>query len=201
MLVLLPGAMDSVASRLVAVGNNAFQQEETKVLFIDFTWIFWWKLWSFYVRTVSSSLSLGGSALQEVGSLWSHRGDATAEIFATSETRRLGQVNFRKDFWDGYWGQRKNWPIADCHVPGNDPRNNCGTHFGSSSLLVTKVAFRPPFKRFREYSKSPGYLKEGKLGWSWREGTASEFRQRSSKIYHLAVRVLKLTLNLVIFTS
>ena len=29
--------MDSVASRLVAVGNNAFQQEETKVLLIDFT--------------------------------------------------------------------------------------------------------------------------------------------------------------------
>ena len=26
--------MDSVASRLVAVGNNAFQQEETKVLLI-----------------------------------------------------------------------------------------------------------------------------------------------------------------------
>lgn len=36
-VVLLPGAMDSVASRLVAVGNNAFQQEETKVLLIDFT--------------------------------------------------------------------------------------------------------------------------------------------------------------------
>lgn len=28
------GTMDSVASRLVAVGNNAFQQEETKVLVI-----------------------------------------------------------------------------------------------------------------------------------------------------------------------
>ena len=32
--------MDSVASRLVAVGNNAFQQEETKVLLIDFTCFF-----------------------------------------------------------------------------------------------------------------------------------------------------------------
>ena len=183
--------MDSVASRLVAVGNNAFQQEETKVLLIDFTWILWWKLWSFFMQTVSSSLSRGGSALQEVGSLWSHNGDAIPEIFATSKTRRLGRGNFRKDFWDGYKGQGKNWPIADRHVPGNDPRYNCGTHFGSSSLLGTEVAFRPPFKRCRDYSKSPGYFKEGKLGWSWREGTVSEFRQRSSKIYHLAVPVLK----------
>ena len=30
--------------------------------------------------------------------------------------------------------------IADQRVPGNDPRNNCGTHFGTSSLQVTKVA-------------------------------------------------------------
>ena len=171
--------MDSVASRLVAVGSNAFQQEETKVLLIDFTWILWWKLWRFYMSTVPSSLSRGGSALQEVGSLWSHNGDATAEIFVTSEPRkRLGRVNFHKDFWDGYKGQGKNWPIADWHVPGNDPRNNCGTHFGSSSLLGTEVANRPPFKRCRDYSKSSSYLKEGKLGWSWREGTVSEFKQR-----------------------
>ena len=28
--------------------------------------------------------------------------------FATLDTRRrLGQVNFRKDFWDCYWGQEK----------------------------------------------------------------------------------------------
>jgi len=30
-MVVFPGTMDSVASRLVAVGSNAFQQEETKV--------------------------------------------------------------------------------------------------------------------------------------------------------------------------
>ena len=60
----------------------------------------------------------------------------------------------------------EHWPIADWHVPGNDPRYNCGTHFGSSFLLFTKVANRPPFKRCRGYSTSPGYLKEGKLGWS-----------------------------------
>ena len=35
-----------------------------------------------------------------------------------------------------------------------------------------------PFKPFRDYPKSPCYLKEGNLGWSWREGTAPEFRHR-----------------------
>ena len=29
-----------------------------------------------------------------------------------------------------------------------------------------------PFKPFRDYPKSPSYLKEGNLSWSWREGTA-----------------------------
>ena len=34
-------------------------------------------------------------------------------IFATLEKKKnLGCVNFRKDFWDGFWVQRKNWPIA-----------------------------------------------------------------------------------------
>ena len=32
------------------------------------------------------------------------------------------------------------WPIADQRVPCNDPRINCGTHFGTSSRLVSKVA-------------------------------------------------------------
>ena len=36
--------------------------------------------------------------------------------------------------------RKKNWPIADRRVPSNDPRNTCGTHFGSSSLLVFQVA-------------------------------------------------------------
>ena len=30
------------------------------------------------------------------------------------------------------------WPIADRHVTSNGPRNDCGTHFGSSSLFVSK---------------------------------------------------------------
>ena len=39
--------------------------------------------------------------------------------FATLETRKK-LVNFRKDFWD-YWGQKKNWPIADGRIPSNLP--------------------------------------------------------------------------------
>ena len=50
-------------------------------------------------------------------------------VFAKLETRgELDRVNFRKDVWDWYW-----------RVPSNNPRNNCGTYFGSSSLLVSKV--------------------------------------------------------------
>ena len=64
-----------------------------------------------------------------------------SDMFGTLETtRKLDRVNFCKDFWDCYEGQGKNWPIAVEHVPSNDPRINCGTHFGSSSLLVFEVA-------------------------------------------------------------
>ena len=45
--------------------------------------------------------------------------------------RKLSRVNFRK-------GTGKNWPIADRCVPSNDPRNNCGTYSGSSSLAFLK---------------------------------------------------------------
>ena len=43
---------------------------------------------------------------------------------------KLDRVNFRKDFRDSYYR---------C-VISNNPRNNCGTYFGSSSLLASKVA-------------------------------------------------------------
>ena len=56
--------------------------------------------------------------------------------------------------WQGDWAEwlfakrsgtvakdrEKNWPIADRRVPSNDPINTCGTHFLSSSLLLSKVA-------------------------------------------------------------
>ena len=46
--------------------------------------------------------------------------------FTTLETKRnLGCVNFRKDVWDGFWGQRKNWPIAEWRVIRNNFRNLC----------------------------------------------------------------------------
>ena len=41
--------------------------------------------------------------------------------------------------WVCYKGQEKNWPIADLRVLSNDPRSNCGTHLGSSSLLDSRV--------------------------------------------------------------
>ena len=36
--------------------------------------------------------------------------------------------------------RKGNWPIADHLVPSNDPRNNFGTHFCSSSPPFSKVA-------------------------------------------------------------
>ena len=63
---------------------------------------------------------------------------------ATVETRKLGRVNFHKDFLDCCLGQGKKLAnsrkITEQRVPSNDPRNNCGTHFFSSSLLISKVA-------------------------------------------------------------
>ena len=37
--------------------------------------------------------------------------------------------------------REKNWPIADRRVSTNDPRNNCGMHFGSRSLLISKLQY------------------------------------------------------------
>ena len=35
------------------------------------------------------------------------------ECITWETKRKLGPVNFCKDFWDCYWGQGKNWPIAE----------------------------------------------------------------------------------------
>ena len=35
------------------------------------------------------------------------------ELIALETRRKMGQVNFRKDFWDCYHTEKKNWPIAD----------------------------------------------------------------------------------------
>ena len=62
---------------------------------------------------------------------------------ATLETRRkLGRVNFCKDFWECYYigTGEKSANSADRCVISNNPRNNCGTHVGSRSILFSKKA-------------------------------------------------------------
>ena len=74
-----------------------------------------------------------------------------------SKSRKTGEILFRLNFRhfrnDKKTGscklsqrllglllrRRKKWPIADRRVHSSNPRNNCGTHFGSSSLRVPKV--------------------------------------------------------------
>ena len=53
------------------------------------------------------------------------------------------------------------------------------------------------FLIFRPYTKSPSYLKGEKFCWNWRGGPRP-ISERESKIYRLAVPVLKSTQNLVI---
>ena len=67
---------------------------------------------------------------------------------------------------------------------------------GNANENVTEKLTSRSLKLFRPYTKSPIYFKIRKLGWNWREGTASEFRE--SKIYHLAVPFIQSTQNLVI---
>ena len=51
----------------------------------------------------------------------------------------LANLTFAKTYGTVTRDREKNWPIADGRVPSNNPRNNCGTHFGSSSLVVSNV--------------------------------------------------------------
>ena len=48
-----------------------------------------------------------------------------------------------------------------------------------------------PFKLFRDYPKSPRYLKEGNLGLSSEEKGPCPSSDRDGRIYHVAVPVLK----------
>ena len=45
-------------------------------------------------------------------------------------------------------------PIADWHVPSNDPTNNCGTHFGSSPLLASRMA-NENYNRRKNFKSRP----------------------------------------------
>ena len=67
-------------------------------------------------------------------------------------------------------------------MPPRSAKNSSGTTYSDETKLrnydgdVNKnLAGKKtphPFKPFCDYPKSPSYLKEGNLSWSWREGTA-----------------------------
>ena len=61
--------------------------------------------------------------------------------------RNLACVNFRKDFWDSFWGQRKNWPIAERRVIRNNTRNLCESWVGPAwfSFLKFCLSFNSLF--------------------------------------------------------
>ena len=56
------------------------------------------------------------------------------------------------------------------------------SHNGDVHENVTEKWTPHPFKPFHHFPKSPCYLKEGNLGWNWREGAAPEFRQRRQNL-------------------
>ena len=60
--------------------------------------------------------------------------------FASLETKRnVACVNFPKYFWDGFWVQRKNWPIAERRVIRNNFQKSLRKLSGPSLFLVSKV--------------------------------------------------------------
>ena len=55
--------------------------------------------------------------------------------FTTLEMRwKLFQVNFRKDFGDCHWRQRKNWPIAGQRIFNDNPGSLCKSKLSQGSL-------------------------------------------------------------------
>ena len=56
--------------------------------------------------------------------------------------KETGRVNFCKDFWDCYYigTGEKSANSADRCVISNNPRNSCGTHVGSRSILFSEKA-------------------------------------------------------------
>ena len=53
--------------------------------------------------------------------------------------RNWAEFTFAKTSRTVYRDRETHWPIAERRVSSKDPRLNCGTHFGSGSLLVSKV--------------------------------------------------------------
>jgi len=66
-----------------------------------------------------------------------------AFLFATLPQKREGnwtELTFAKTSGTVIRGKEKKMANSSTVRPSNDPRNHCGTHFVSSSLLVSKVA-------------------------------------------------------------
>ena len=59
--------------------------------------------------------------------------------FRNEREGNWAEVTFAKASGTVVGDREKNWPIAYRRVPSNNPRNNCGTHFGFSLLPVSKV--------------------------------------------------------------
>ena len=108
--------------------------------------------------------------------------------FTTETRRKLDRVNFRKDFWDCYQGKGKNWPIAERRVTRNDPRNNCRTLFGFSSLIVARVAnssavdCSKPTSCFVDYEQSLRMVTRATKARARKSSEASESRGEANSL-------------------
>ena len=141
----------------------------------------WQKLYGFKICTTSRSLNSvlwgRGGVKQNVRMLW---------LFSSSETGDWTEFTFAKTFGAVTRDREKNWPIADWRVSRNDPTNNCGTHFVSSSLFIFRslsgdwVACTQTLFYF---NKSPAvYILSPALDGLWRESKGSVSRLRIGDI-------------------
>ena len=116
-------------------------------------------LWYKYKPQKNRNAELNSKELQQVNHIRSSQVSNKKSVKKLCEKKKqINKINLsyfgtkkREGTWAGstisqrllglFLGAGKNQPIADRHVPSNDPRNHCGTHFGSYSLLVSKYRF------------------------------------------------------------
>ena len=79
---------------------------------------------------------------------------------------------------------------STCSIISRDTLWTLRSNNGNVHENVAEEWTSHPFKLFRDYPKSPCYLKEGNFGWSWREEPRPS-SDRGGRIFHLAVPVLK----------
>ena len=97
-------------------------------------------LWQFATQSIVYSTSCGDMVKFDL--LTSNQPLITPHSPLQKRQGDLVEFTFAKTSGTVTRDWRKIWPIADRHLPSNDPRNNCGTHFGSSPLPLSKVANR-----------------------------------------------------------